>query len=173
MMDLPGLGPLTDDDELPTWARSGPVDVPMLGRACTFRLVDYDDSEREPFAAAVASLLAATPDVLTAATADVFRYYQDLAAQVPALRLTEPAAVWAHVRPGGIVRIRRRRYGERGVYASIDFDCDWDREHGLELVLCDGQRITKLGPRDGHVSNADAYGEPRFEDVVYVSLAML
>ena len=54
------------------------------------------------------------------------------------------------------------------MYISLECECEWEIEHGLQIVFKDGLRINKVGSFDDHVTNADAYGDPRLEDVVYV-----
>lgn len=63
----------------------------------------------------------------------------------------------------------RRRSKDHLVYLSIDCGCDWEVEHGLQLVLRDGREITKVGPCNGHLTNADAYADPKLEHVIYRS----
>ena len=70
---------------------------------------------------------------------------------------------------------RRRRLRASGLALLltrrlIECGCDWEPEHGLELVLEDGARVTKVGPYDGHLTNAAAYADPTLESVVYVGL---
>ena len=59
---------------------------------------------------------------------------------------------------------------EDGIYFSLECNCDWEPEHGLQLILRDGTRITKVGGYDGHLTNADAFGDPAKVGVVYVSM---
>lgn len=81
------------------------------------------------------------------------------------------ADVWRHVTFGGeiIVRVRADGDSEDGVYLSIECECDWEPEHGLMLVYRDGPTIAKVGPYDGHVTQADAYANPDLVGVVYWS----
>lgn len=43
----------------------------------------------------------------------------------------------------------------------------WEPEHGLQLVVEDGLRVCKVGPYDGHVTQALASGDPGLLGVVY------
>lgn len=47
------------------------------------------------------------------------------------------------------------------------FSCDWETEHGLQIVFKQGLKINKLGPFDGHLTNSDAYADKKLENVVY------
>lgn len=174
-MDFPGIGKLTGKDS--SWLESDPVPVRMLaGQLCRFLMVDYaDDDAKGDFHAAVSQFLALGPEVLVEASETVFRYYKDYEEQwlkgghEP---VRTPADIWKHVKLGSCSTVGRRPAGEKGVYISIECECDWEPEHGLEVVLKGGQRVTKVGPFDGHSSNADAFGNPAFEDTVYVTSEM-
>ncbi len=170
-MTFPRLGTLSHDDSLNCYT-SDPVPVPVLGNhPCTFTLDGYaDDAAPADFHAAVGHFLDAAPAVLAAAAADVFAYCQDCAdwwddADGPPPR--SPGDVWRHVRLGTEPHVSRRRGGDRGVYVSVECNCDWEPEHGLQIVFRNGQRVNKVGPFDGHVTNADAYGNGGLADVVY------
>jgi hypothetical protein len=63
--------------------------------------------------------------------------------------------------------VSRRAYGDKGVYVSIECNCDWEPEHGLQIVLKNGSEVTKVGPYDGHLTNSDAYADSTLEGVVY------
>jgi hypothetical protein len=39
----------------------------------------------------------------------------------------------------------------------------------MQLVIRDGRAVTKVGPFDGHVTNADAYDDRKLRGVVYRS----
>jgi len=57
------------------------------------------------------------------------------------------------------VSVQRDGPGEP-VYVSVECECSWEPEHGLQLVFRGGARVTKVGPYDGHLTNVP--------DVVYV-----
>jgi hypothetical protein len=47
-------------------------------------------------------------------------------------------------------------------------NCDWEVEHGMQLVLRDGRTVSKVSPYDGHLTNADAFADPKLVGVIYV-----
>jgi hypothetical protein len=174
-MEFPGLGSMARDDEFGDY-RSAPVPVPMLGgHRCRIVLGDYDDDPNpQDFHAAVSSFLSADRRVLQEAAPHVYRYYLDcISVWKPGddeyVGIPDPASVWAHVQFGDEAFVSRRLDGDQRVYVSLESECDWEPEHGLHIVFKDGMRVNKVGDYDGHVSNADAYGDPRLEDVVYRS----
>lgn len=60
--------------------------------------------------------------------------------------------MWQHVRPPDHVTVSV----DGGVaYADLECECDWEIEHGLNLVFRDGDRISKVGQYDGHLHHID------------------
>ena len=172
-MEIPGLGRFVADD-VEGWFYSEPVPVPMLGgHLCRIMLDGYaDDPAKEDFHAAARHFLSSLPRVLEVAAPHVYRYYQRCNADLePAddgyLALDRPADVWPHVQFGSDAIIQRRAYGDQRVYVSLECECAWEPEHGLQIVFEGGHRVNKVGPYDGHLTNADAYGDESLETVIY------
>jgi hypothetical protein len=91
-------------------------------------------------------------NLLASAETDVFRYFQDtmrlLADEAPDLAIAKAADVWQHVDFGETIHVHRKRgdkYVEAGVYLSVECSCEWEREHGLQLVFRDGIEVVKVG----------------------------
>lgn len=167
-MQIPGLGNVTRDPQL-NWYASEPVAVPVLGGiSCRIMVEDYDDDpDKEAIHAAIERFLSAGPQVLREAEPHLFRYYRDCSEYVPDLRIASPGEVWAHIHLGPEPVVSRRPYGDQRVYVSVEGACDWEEEHGLQIVFEEGARVSKVGPYDGHLTNADAYADARLEGVVY------
>jgi hypothetical protein len=176
MLD-PLLGKLTWDDGLDGHV-SKKKKVPCLGVSCAFVLQGLDDDPRpEELRAAVKNMLAAGPEVLKAAQPHVVHYCEDILALYaknpkagpPPMTLKKPGDVWSHVRFGDTLYVKRRNKGgaEDGVYLTLECNCDWEREHGLQLVFREGKEISRVGPFDGHLTNAAAYAKPALVGVVY------
>ena len=71
--------------------------------------------------------------------------------------------IWNHVQPYEIY-VERRPYEDKDIYINIICDCDWELEHGLQLVFRQGKQITRVSMIDGHLTEADAYDKPDSED---------
>ncbi|SFR94385.1 hypothetical protein SAMN05216570_0978 [Dyella sp. OK004] len=175
-MQIPGLGVVTKDDGL-GWYISDEVRIEAFGgQACRVCVEGYaGDHDKDAFHEAIANLLSADERVLSAASPSVFAYYEDVRpylspSDLANLNIATPADVWSHVQFGSEVIVSRRGNGDRCVYVSIECNCDWEREHGLLIVLRGGRWITKVGPYDGHLTNSDAYGRSEYEDIVYVRI---
>ncbi len=159
------------------WLCSEPIPIRMLGNTSYEVVIDgYEgDPHPEDFHAAIAAFLANGPEVLEAAQGHIFQYYRDVSSrQTPTdedfVVIESPADVWRHIQFGIEPMVERRDPDERDVYISISCNCDWEREHGLQIVLRNGAAVCKIGPYDGHVTNADAFDDDSLKDVIYRSL---
>ncbi|SDI56196.1 DUF6985 domain-containing protein [Nonomuraea jiangxiensis] len=173
-MQIPGLGPVLVDDV--GWYQSEPVPVPVLGgERCRIAVEGYDDDPApEDFHAAIRTFLALDRSALTAATPSIFAYYRDVTDDIVAagdddwyVEIEGPHDVLDHIQFGDNPIVSRDSYGDRHVYVSLVCECDWEVEHGLQIVFRDGRTVTKVGPCDGHLTNAAAYADDSLDGVVY------
>ncbi len=151
--------------------------VPFLrDQACTFV---FEESPDDPeVRSALAALLDPKSTLLAEAEPWVIAYCKDILAHYPedwerpAVKFDEPGDIWSHVQFGSDFVVSRRADGddEDGIYFSLECNCDWEPEHGLQLVIGDGRTVRKVGAFDGHLTNADAYGDRSLVGVVYVSI---
>jgi hypothetical protein len=156
-VEIPGLGPVVADVE-GYGLISAPVPVPVLSEvARPIRLDEWyeDDPGKDDWHTAVRAFLAQDRTALQAAAPAVFAYYrqlaEDFAGEEGFPRIAEPAGVWAHVDFGRSVPTVQRD-GEHGpVCVSVEAECAWEPEHGLQLVFRGGVEVTKAGPYDGHL----------------------
>ncbi|MGW6444376.1 DUF6985 domain-containing protein [Lentzea sp. NPDC055074] len=162
-MEIPGLGPVTEDDY--EGLASAPIPIPALGGIpLKFHVEGYpEDQAPQDFHAAIQTFLALDHRALEAAAPAVFDYYQHMYEvfgegldDFP--RITSPAHVWNHVTFDRHDVLVQRDNGS--VYISLEAECEWEVEHGLQVVFRDGARVTKVGPYDGHLTNTPP-------DVVY------
>jgi hypothetical protein len=175
----PLLGGLRRNDRF-GWYESEPTPVRFLGgRKCRFVFDEYsaDEDAVIDLRRAVRNALDAGAEVLAAAEPYVAQYCEEMLARYPAehrpdLHLTKSSDVWSHVDFGSVLHVSRRTSGdvEDGVYLSIECACDWEPEHGMQLVLRDGQTVSKVSPYDGHLTNADAYANRKLVGVIYVPM---
>jgi hypothetical protein len=169
-MEVPGLGEVTKGERF-GWYYSKPMPVPMFGgEECRIVLRGYDaDENKEDFHVAISNFLSGNPAVLREADEPLYRYYKDFEGWwlEDGNEPIKPAEVWQHVRLGSEPMVERRWHGDKGIYISVECECDWEQEHGLQLVLKNGLKVNKLGGYDGHLTNSDAFGDERLESVIY------
>jgi hypothetical protein len=168
-MNLESLGELTPDKSIPEWLVSHPINVSYFSQlALRFILHDLEDDERpEEFGEAVQNFLSLTTLDRDLASIHVFRTYSHFVDLVEpedvAVKINRPEDVWQHVYPSEI-HVSRRHRRDKKVYVSIDAECDWEPEHGLQIVYREGKVLSRVSDQDGHLSHADAYGLPESED---------
>jgi len=174
-MQIAPLGQLTKDEEN-DWLISAPVTVAALDKvACEFLLEGYEtDPHPQDFSNAIANFIALDPAALRAAQEAIFHYYLDCAKLAKSERqdcveIAAPEDVWQHIQFGCEALVCRRTSGDQAVYVLFESDCDWNEEEGLQLVFKHGNQVTKVGPFDDFLSNADVYGLPELDQVVYQS----
>jgi hypothetical protein len=174
---IPGLGAVVKNTDL-GWYRSAPMPVPVLGGVlCRFVVVGYDDDPvQEDFHDVIRTFLALDHAALDLAAPSIFAYYRDVMDDVRAagddeydVDIDDAADVLNYVRVGDEPQVRRDPYGDRHVYVSIECECAWEPEHGLQIVFRDGAAVTKVGPSDGHLTNSAAYADDELDGVVYRS----
>lgn len=173
-MEIPGLGHVTMDAD--GEHQSGPTRIPVLGATvCRLVVLGYEDDEaKSDFQSAIRRFLALDASALSSSSLPIFRYYQDATAYADDddehVVITTPDEVWQHIRPGGEVKVQRDASGDREVYVSVECECAWEAEHGLQIVFRGGHTVTKAGPFDGHLTNVSAFGDSSLTDVVYHSI---
>ncbi len=173
MVEIPILGKL-EKEHFDDWLRSKPTTVKVLGGGqFKFILEGYEeDKEKQEFHQAIENFLSIDESVLKKAQADIFQYYKDIFVQlVPDddwyVKITKPNGIWEHIKFGSFPMVSRRHYGDKLVYISLECSCDWEQEHGLQIVFKQGLFVNKVGPYDGHLTNSDAFANDELENIVY------
>jgi len=172
-MEIPGLGLMTVAADVGDYV-SSPLAIPVFGGApCRFVVAGYDvDDAKVDFETAINAFLGLDESALKSASVPVFQYYLDVKAEVgddeDFVSVADPDDVWSHVRPGGEVSVQREdTHGDRQVYVSVECDCAWEPEHGLQIVFRRGCSVSKVGPFDSHLTNVSAFDRADLVDVVY------
>lgn len=176
-MNVPGLGEVTKDDRF-GWYYSQPMKLAVLdGKECRIVLESYDEEpNKDDYHAAISEFLSSSPSVLRESETYIFQYYQDInsffsPSDEEFVAISSPTEIWAHIQLGDEPIVSRRGYGDEGIYISLECNCDWEREHGLQIVFKGGNKVCKVGPYDGHLTNSDAFADNTLENVIYRRLA--
>jgi hypothetical protein len=78
----------------------------------------------------------------------VFNYYNDTLKNgyTKSLDVSDIFDIWNFVYPSEIIV----HWDENAdFYLCVTCDCDWEEEHGLQLVFKDGKKLTRAGGHDG------------------------
>ena len=135
------------------------------------------------FDRAAADFRAGGAALLEGATQFMWEYYRAVAAEFSAAErtgdtiggLANASDIWQEVEitdppvlgcGGGTLEPARS-------YISFEGNVSWEREHGLQLVFENGTRVCKVGPYDGHNTNASAYDDASMLSVVFVDPRLL
>jgi hypothetical protein len=151
--ELPGVGTFVLDDDLGWLVSRESYDVAVLGVSAAFALHD-PEADAALVGPAIRRFLDLRPDALGPVAPYVWAYYRDCVAQgwAPDVVIERPDDVWRHVRwPDEIGVV----VDEGVAHVELECECDWEPEHGLALVFRDGERISKVGPYDGHLHHLD------------------
>jgi hypothetical protein len=168
-MKIEYLGELTPHQNIEEWMVSSEVEVDYFpGTRLRFVLEDIeDDLDPNAFVAAVGNFLKLRVKDREEATPYVYKNYSDFVHDVGEdeieAHIDSPADVWKYVQPSEI-HVSRRPYGDRKVYVQIAANCDWEQEHGLQIIYREGKQLSRVSDQDGHLTHADAYGLPESED---------
>ena len=173
-MNIPGIGDVTNcvDDE---WYTSKELPIRVLGGIrCRIHVKEYDDDpQKEDFHVAIRNFLVADESVLRDAALPIYQYYlncKDFFDPDGTLDIQSAGDVWKYVGLGKEPIFSRRQSGDKGIYVSLECGCEWEPEHGLEIVFKNGLKVNKVGPYDGCLTNSDAYGDDSLENVIFKSV---
>lgn len=169
-MNIPELGSLLRDKQIDTWLISDPVTVPYFdGKKLTFTLDGLTESDTQDARSAISAFLKLGPKDRLEAGKYVFANYRQMAALVDeddlGCRITSEDEVWKHVHPSEIFVSKRRRR-DNYIYIQITAECDWEAEHGLQIIYRQGQELSRVSDQDGHLTHSDAYGLPEDQDKI-------
>lgn len=162
------LGRLTWDARL-SWWNSDPIPVPLLGGATTS--ISLSGQEQDPAAPidadvlqAVSAFLALSKSSLDEIEPHVWQEYVDIReefADEEGFPKFDRADLWRQVQLNGISVDKRHK--DDLVYVNIECNCDWELEHGLQLVLQSGVRWVRVSDYSGHLTEGDHYGCPELD----------
>jgi len=65
--------------------------------------------------------------------------------------LTNKEKVWEYITPTEILVIKDRWKKREGVYIQILCDCGWEEEHSLQIILKNGNELTRVSQQDGNL----------------------
>jgi hypothetical protein len=156
-MQLGILGTLEIDRDVDEWLRSAPLTVPYFGGTKLSFVLDgivAGDPSPGDFAAAAASFLALNEEDRRAATRDVARHRNSFVGKgirrwLHALT-GKTDRLWESIRPTEIHVSRRDE--DQMVYVCVLAECDWDVEHGIQLVYREGRILNRVSSQDGHLT---------------------
>ena len=146
-MKIHALGELQPHPDVPEWLVSAPIPIPYFdGLPLTFTLDGLEDSDANEARVAIESLLSLGTENRLAASPYVYKCYLHIAEIVDeddlGCWIGSESEVWEHVHPSEVFVSRRSRR-DRAIYVQLTAECDWEPEHGLQLVYRRGSELAR------------------------------
>ncbi len=167
-MESKKLGTLTNENYPNTW-ESQPVAVPFFNNAKIPFIIEANKEDLSEIDEVIGNFLNLTPESKDDASKYLYKHYQDIVKAVDKddvdCTIESEADIWNHVTPTNI--IVRKRPEDHVVYIQVLAECRWEREHGIQIVYKDGNRLSRVSEQDGHLTYSDAYDVSDSEDRVY------
>ena len=169
------IGELEQSKEFEDWWESKPVAIPFLnGKKLKITFTGLDPEDDPDFIReadqALSAFLAKTAGDRLAVSDLAYQHCMDFLQAVgydeadqPLWEIKEKSEIWNFIYPQDIYLSRRHRR-DKDVYLNLTCECEWEQEHGLQFVFRQGSVLTRVSDQDGHLTEADAYGNPDAED---------
>ena len=169
------LGPLKQDAQFSDWWAGGqPTAIPFfdnLPLPITYTEVPTGPAEANRWVraadAALTRFLALGSAVRHEATPLVLANYQQMLdlSDIEPLTVAEPTDIWRFVHPTAVsVTQDYVQHGDEwragDLYVQVSCECDWEEEHGLQLVFREGRMLTRVSDQDGHLTEGSTRPDP-------------
>ena len=162
-VNIPGFGTVTADRSTGDFV-SEPIAILDMQKS----RIRFEKMDLEEYAHVALNFVNSASSELKMCVPFIYDYYRDVVQSTDddeKVKIKDPDTVFQYIRINETSIVRRKKDGL--LYVLICCDCDWEIEHGLQIVMKDGKDVTMVGSYSGHLSNADAYGDQRLENVVY------
>ncbi|RZL50129.1 MAG: hypothetical protein EOP00_05730 [Pedobacter sp.] len=169
------IGQLKQEETFPDWWKSAEFEIPFFGNdKLTITFMDFEPEHDTTFIAeadqALTHFMKLTIENRNSISELAYKNCMDFLdavevdkADEPFRQLTDKNEIWKFIHPTEIY-VTRRPYQEQDIYVQVACECDWEQEHGLQVVFRQGKKLTRISDQDGHLTEADAYDKPDEED---------
>lgn len=169
------IGQLRQENQFPDWWKSSKIEVPFFeNERLTVTFMDFEPEHDKTFIEeadqALTNFLKLNLVDRNSISDLAYRNRKDFLdavdfdeADLPLRQIKDCNEIWNFIHPTEIY-VTRRPYKEHDVYLMLACECDWDQEHGLQLVFRQGKQLTRISDQDRHLTEADAYNKPDEED---------
>lgn len=172
-IDSKQVGKLSQNEKFEDWWKGGPIHVPLVEAELPISFIDFTPEEDADFLVeadnALANFLELSSFYRLQMVKHIHDYFLEFSEYLDAKTFPEKMVdvqqltIWNFVYPTEIF-VTRREFNDRDIYIVLACECEWDKEHGLQLVFRKGMKLTRVSDQDGHVTHADAYDIPDSED---------
>lgn len=169
------IGQLKQDDSFSDWWESTDIEIPFFDNqklAITF--IDFEPEDDKNFIQeadqALINFFKLKNEDRNSISGLAYKNCTDFLeaidfdeADEPLRQIEDHNEIWDFIEPTEI-HISRRHRRDNDIYVQIACECDWEQEHGLQLVFRQGKQLTRISSQDGHLTEADAYDNPDEKD---------
>ena len=171
------LGKLRQEVDFPDWWKSDEFDIPFFGNEkLTITFINFEPEHDKTFIneadKALTNFLKLNKEDRNGISKLVYKNCMEFLDAVDFDEADEPLRqiknineIWNFIQPTEI-HVTRRPYKDQDMYVQILCECDWEQEHGLQLVFRQGKKLTRISDQDGHLIEADAFDKPDSEDIL-------
>jgi len=169
------IGRLKQEDSFPDWWKSEEIVIPFFDNdKLTITFMDFAPEHDKAFIdeadQALTNFLKLNADYRNLISELAYNNCMDFLdavgfdeADEPLRQIKNKNEIWNFIQPTEIY-VTRRPYKDQDIYVFIACECDWEQEHGLQLVFRQGKKLTRISDQDGHLTEADAYDKPDEDD---------
>ena len=162
----------SDDEDLPDWWYSRPIAIPFWGNRKIPVVYEFSPVNDTKFVVAadiaIANFLRLTEDDRLALTPLLDENCRtvcentdfgpdDAALKTRWLGAEDRTTLWNCLPPPESIRVQRRHRRDEDIYVHMGMDCEWEDEHGVQLVFRKGLQLTRISQQDGWLTDADAF----------------
>ncbi|CAM3741412.1 DUF6985 domain-containing protein [Mucilaginibacter galii] len=156
------IGALNQSKQFEDWWESAPVVIPYLdGQELEFIYLDLNPAEDEAFTAeadeAISKFMALSEVDRLAASEHVYKNCMEYLEMIGyneedelLWNIKDPKEIWNYVRYNKLY-VSREPYEEHQLYILLSCECDWEIEHGLQLVFNKTGKLIRVSAEDGHI----------------------
>lgn len=163
------IGTLNQSKQFDDWWESAPVIIPYLdGQALEFIYMNLNPAEDHAFQAeadeVISNFLALSNAARLAASEHVYKNcmaflemigYNEEDEQL--WNIKDPQEIWNYVRYNKLY-VSREQYEDHELYIQLSCECDWETEHGLQLVFSRTGKLVRVSAEDGHILGYEGDG---------------
>ncbi|MGR5213384.1 DUF6985 domain-containing protein [Vibrio rotiferianus] len=147
------------------WATE-PIKIKLLGNLeCRFLFDDayIFDINRTDYHSAISNFYNLNPNILFSSSQYAFQYYKEITEQLDPnsdwynenhVDISTEQDVWSYVQFSDVLYISRNEE-DATVYIVLGGNCDWEPEHGIQLVFKEGRFINRLSSIDFILTNEE------------------
>ena len=167
------IGALVQNEKFEEWWTSQPQTVNLIEADLPVTFMDFNPFEDEEFIedadTAIKSFLELNSFYKLQIAQHVFENLVEYCSYIAEedipekMKGAQPLSIWNFIYPTQVF-VNRRAVRDKDVYVVLACECEWEKEHGLQLVFRQGKKLTRVSDQDGHLTDADAFEMPDAED---------